>query len=451
MDKSSFPYLIPITRNIFAPVLKNPETLVAEQLKTMPSPPAGSQIAIAVGSRGIDNLVPVLKAILDWLHASGAKPFVIAAMGSHGGGTVEGQLSVLESYGVRADALGVPVVASTDTISFRGSPYDGDIFITKEAWEADGIIILNRVKKHTDIQDSIQSGLCKMIAIGLGNRQQAEILHNEGLDTLSASIPLIASSVIASKKILLGVALVENLRGQTAIAEVIPPESLIQREKELLKESDALSVGLPVDTLDVLVIDEGGKNYAGSCIDTNVIGRMRLEGERDLDTPNIHRVVVCDLSDHSQGNAAGIGLADFITRRFYQKIDFPSTNTNCISCIFPERGKIPMVMENSGSALATALQTCRSSARKEPRIIRIHDTLNLERMYVSSALLDEISEREEITILGPPRAMVDTDGELVPFERWDCFKKSFHPLRMPKQRMPRYLSGVIHKVCYSFS
>lgn len=410
-----FPHLIPIKRNITTVDLPDPAKSVHDQLEQCEHVTSGARIAIAVGSRGISNLVPILKTTIAWLKESGAKPFVIAAMGSHGGGTVEGQLAILHGYGVREEELGVPVRASVDTVGVHGQLHDEEFWLTKEAWEADGIILVNRVKMHTDIQGPIQSGLCKLIAIGLGNRKQAEILHSEGLEALSQKIPQIASEVIATGKILYGVAILENKQGHTASVEVIPGDRIIAREQELLLQAIEHASGLPVDALDVLVIDEGGKNYAGSCIDTHVIGRMRLEGEQDLHTPEIHRIVVCDLSEHAQGNAAGIGLADFITRKFFDKIDFAPTYTNCISCIYPERGKLPIILESAQSALQAALDTCRYSSRLAPRVIRIHDTLNLEKMYVSEALLDEISAREEIEILGSPMPMTGEDGNLVPF------------------------------------
>ena len=415
MFATPFPHLVPIKRNIESPVLLDPVQSVNDQLEQFKRVNRGARIAIAVGSRGISNLVPILKSIIRWLVDSGAEPFIIAAMGSHGGGTVEGQLAILHGYGVREEELGVPVRASIETANLFGPSDDKEVWLTKEAWEADGIILINRVKMHTDIQGAIQSGLCKLIAIGLGNRKQAEILHSEGLEALSRKIPEIASDVIAAGKILYGVAILENKQGNTAFVEVIPGEKIIEREKELLLKAIEHSSGLPVDHLDVLVIDEGGKNYAGSCIDTHVIGRMRLEGEQDLHTPVIHRIVVCDLSDHAQGNAAGIGLADFITRKFFDKIDFAPTYTNCISCIYPERGKLPIILESAESALQAALDTCRYPSRLAPRIIRIHDTLNLEKMYVSEALLGEIAAREEIEILGGPMPMTDGEGDLVSF------------------------------------
>jgi hypothetical protein len=410
-----FPDLIPIKRNLEYPVLDNLEAVINTQLRKIKNISSEDKIAITVGSRGINNLVPILRSTIKYLKTKKAKPFVVAAMGSHGGATTKGQLELLKGYGVTYENLGVPVVGSTETVKVPNKLYSGEIWISKEAFAANSIIVLNRIKKHTDLFGPIQSGLCKMLAIGLGNQKQAETLHNEGLQVLSDSIPLIASDVLQTGKILCGIGIVENGKGDTASLDVLEPSQIITKEKELLVLANKLTPKLPVNSLDVLIIDEGGKNYSGSCIDTNVIGRMRLEGEQDLSEPSIHRVVVTDLSEESQGNAAGIGLADFITKKFYDKIDFHSTYTNCLSCIFPERGKIPMVIDNDKEAATVALNTCRLSRRLNPSIIRIHDTLNLEKMWVSKNLLDEISTKEKIEVLSDPVDIFDKYGELIDF------------------------------------
>lgn len=415
MNLPRLPKLIKIRQTLLRPVVSDLTASLHAQLGQLPTWPRGARIALAVGSRGISDLVPVVKAISSYLGEQGYAPFVIAAMGSHGGGTVIGQLAVLEGYGISEAALGIPVRASTETVAFTGVAYQGPVLVNDLAWEADGIVLINRVKTHTDIQAELESGLAKMIAIGLGNREQAESLHHEGLEALSRAIPLIAADVLASGKVLFGVAIVENAYAETACVEVLQPATMLEQEKSLLRFSKELAAVLPVDDLDVLVIDRGGKDIAGSCIDTHVIGRMALIGERDLDTPRIHRVVVCDLSDHSQGNAAGIGLADFITRRFFNKIDFPSTYTNCISCIFPERGKLPVVMETDGQAIRTALETCRTASIQNPRIIRIPDTLHLEYLYVSKSVYKELSTRAGIETLSDYVDIVDAAGQLLEF------------------------------------
>jgi hypothetical protein len=415
MTIPKLPKLIKIGQTLPRPVLADLAASLKSQLAQLPTRTRGARVALAVGSRGISDLVPVVRIVSTYLSEQGYLPFVVAAMGSHGGGTVAGQLAVLDGYGISEATLGIPVQASTETVAFAGTAYQGPVLVNDLAWEADGIVLINRVKTHTDIQAELESGLAKMIAIGLGNREQAESLHHEGLEALSHAIPLIAEDVLASGKVWFGVAVVENAYAETACVEVLPPESLLEQEKRLLRYSKELAAALPVAQLDVLVIDRGGKDFAGSCIDTHVIGRMALIGERDLDTPRIHRVVVCDLSDHSQGNAAGIGLADFITRRFFNKIDFPSTYTNCISCIFPERGKLPVVMETDGQAILTALETCRTASIQNPRIIRIPDTLHVESMYVSAAVYEELSHRAGIETLSDYVEIVDKSGNLIEF------------------------------------
>lgn len=376
---------------------------------------AGKRIAITAGSRGIAEIPTIIKAVAEFARGAGMRPFVVAAMGSHGGGTEEGQLAVLRDYGISEAALGIPVLADTRSVVVGNDPSIGDIIMNRAAFEADGIIVVNRVKKHTDIHAPIESGLAKMLAIGLGGKEQAERLHYGGLRFLEEAIPRAAEVILATGKVIAGLAIVENAARGIARVEAIPPPAFIEREKALLRYSKRISPKLPVRDLDVLLIDRGGKDLSGSCIDTNIIGRMNLRGERELKTPRVKRVVVFDLSDKSEGNAAGIGLADFITRRFHRKIDFASTNVNSVSCYFPERGLIPIVAETDAEAVGLALATARNGDPRRPRIIRIRDTMHLDEMYVSDAILDEIGGRADITVLERGAALLDPSGELRPF------------------------------------
>lgn len=375
----------------------------------------GKRIALAVGSRGIADIDVITATVARVLESRGAIPFVIAAMGSHGGGTVEGQIAVLGEYGVSEAKLGIPVRADTDTVKIPAGADLGHIDMNRTAYEADGIIVINRIKKHTDIHGEFESGLLKMIVIGLGNLVQAERFHSAGLRSLQEAIPVAAEVALGTGKILLGVAIVENAFGEIARIEAVPPADFFRAERRLLRLSKRLSPSLPVSDLDVLLIDRGGKDISGSCIDTNVIGRMNLRGEGELRKPTIKRVVVFELSEKSHGNAAGIGLADFITKRFFDSIEFKSTNRNCISCYFPERGMIPIVMESDAEAIRSAIVTARNCDSDAPRIIRIRDTLHLEEMYVSDTVLDEIGNRESVTVISKGHPVVGPEGTLAPF------------------------------------
>lgn len=401
------------------------KTLRSGFARIAPSIRKGSRVAIAVGSRGISNLDSIVRLTVENLEKLGASPFVVAAMGSHGGGTIEGQLAVLAEYGITEAAVGAPVLATTEVAELTAGSRARPFLVNRLAFEADAIIPVNRIKKHTDIHGAHESGLLKMLAIGLGNNAQAEILHAAGLEQLRKGILEASFALLATGKIPFGVGIVENALGDTACLEVIPGARIAARERTLLRYAKQLSPSLPVENLDVLVIDRGGKDLSGSCIDTNVIGRMALRSEKDLATPRISRVVVADLSDKSHGNAAGIGLADFITRRFHEKIDFASTNRNCLSCWFPERGMIPIVAETDRQAIEFAISTAQGADPRAPRLIRIPDTLHLDELYVSDAVLEELEARprvgEGIECKGFSRIgassveLVDDSGNLSPF------------------------------------
>lgn len=377
----------------------------------------GAEIAITVGSRGIRGIDLIAKATVDAVKAKGGNPFVVAAMGSHGKGTIQGQIDVLKAYSVTEEKIGCPVCASDRVYSFDGKNFDGKVHINEKAWNSDGIIVLNRVKKHTDIHGEHESGLLKMISIGLGYIPQATILHKNGMDSLAKNMVKIAQDVLNSGKIILGIGIVENAYGETAKIDVCKPTEMVEKDKELLAYSKSLSFRLPVDRLDVLAIDEGGKDKSGSCIETNIIGRMQLGGEKELTSPQIDRIVVFRLSEGSHGNAAGIGLADFITRKFYNSIDFNATYINCIVPGVPERGKLPIVSETDRAAFDACIATSRHFDEKNPRIIRIHDTNNLEYMLVSDAVYQEIKEKGEykVELVSDDISMFDDDDSIVGF------------------------------------
>ena len=397
-------------------VINNFDEVISTQfINCLPLFSGRKKIAVAIGSRGISNILPILEILLEECKKYNLSPFVLAAMGSHGGGTETGQLDILHGFGITEKVLGVPVYACMDLVNVQGNRYKESIMINKLAWEADGIIPVNRIKKHTDIHADIESGLLKMIAIGLGNQEQSEKLHYGGLKYLTESIPQIGFDIIATGKIIFGLAIVENAFAETAMVEIIPANEIISREKELLCIAKQLSATLPVENIDVLIIDRGGKNISGSCIETNIIGRMNLLGEVELDTPNIKRIIVTDLTEQSCGNAAGIGLADFITRHFFDKIDFEITYNNSISCFYPERGKIPVVMENDRAALLAAMKTCRNFDWKNPRIIRIRDTLHLEEMYVTKNIYNEVANNKLIECKIENIDIFNRSESLIPF------------------------------------
>ncbi|MBO4394219.1 MAG: DUF362 domain-containing protein, partial [Spirochaetales bacterium] len=411
-----FPKFIKIKMNIERPVLQDVYSSAFEEVSKVFCPASKDmRIAIAIGSRGIANIDTIAKATADAVKEKGCRPFIVAAMGSHGNGTVEGQLEVLEAYGITEKTMGYPVVAADETVELPAKRFEFPLHINKKAWESDGIIVVNRVKKHTDIHGEHESGLLKMMAIGLGYKTQANLLHRNGMDYLYQSIIKIAADTLDTGKILCGLGIVENAFGETALVRGCTADDMFETDKDLLKYSKQISAKLPVEDLDVLVIDEGGKDKSGSCIETNVIGRMDLWYETELTSPRIKRIALLGLTEKSHGNGAGVGLADFITKRFFDAMDLEPGYTNCITSSVPERAKIPVIMKNDAEAIHAAMSTCRFFDWDNPRIIRIHDTNNLEYMLVSPAVYKEIQNLPFINLIEDGLDIVDDNGDIVPF------------------------------------
>lgn len=379
----------------------------------------GMRIAITAGSRGIANIAVIIRACANELKKLGAQPFIIPTMGSHGGATAEGQVEVLHSLGITEEFCGAPILSSMEVVQVGKTPEGMPVHIDKNAWEADGILLMGRVKVHTDFKSpiGIESGLMKMAAIGLGKHKQALLIHSYGVHGIRDIMPEVAKVLLEKTKILSGVAIIENAFEQTAILEAIPTASIPQREKELLAESAALMPKLPVEDIDVLVVDEIGKNYSGTGMDTNIIGRIRILGVQEPTAPKIKYIVASNVSEESHGNALGIGLADLTTRRLFDQVDHQKMNENVITSTFLHRAMIPIVLENDRDAIEAAMRANWGIEPEKTRFIRIPNTLHLEYMYVSEALLPEITGLDHIELIGEPEEMVfDENGY---FPKWN--------------------------------
>ncbi|MFC2125704.1 DUF2088 domain-containing protein [Bacteroidota bacterium] len=375
----------------------------------------GANIALAVGSRGIDNLVLIVKEVVEFLKRHGAHPFIIPAMGSHGGAVAHGQIEVLSSYGITEEAIGVPVHASMDVVEVPCPGYKDLAYMDKFAFESDGVILINRIKPHTDYHAEYESGLVKMMVIGMGKEMGASAIHRHGVYGLSELLKIAAKQIIATGKIIGGVALVENAYDQTMLVEVLKGEDILEKEPPLLKTSVDNMPTFPVKNFDVLIIDQMGKNISGVCIDTNIIGRMMIRGQAEPDFPDIKSIVVLDLTEESHGNALGVGLADIITRKLFNKIDFDVTYKNVYTASFLARAKIPIIADNGNIAMDFALRSCGVIVPGEERIIRIKDTLHLDEMYVSDAILAEIKELPGLEILDKACDQLNSESEFNQF------------------------------------
>jgi hypothetical protein len=311
---------------------------------------------------------------------------------------------VLHSLGITEKFCEASIVSSMEVSQIGETPQGMPVYVDRNALEADAVLLVGRVKVHTDFKSpiGIESGLMKMAAIGMGKHKQALLIHTYGVHGIRDIMPEVARVVLKNVNILCGVAIVENAFEQTAIIEAIPTENIPYRERELLEVSASLMPKLPVDDLDVLIVDEIGKNYSGTGMDTNIIGRIRILGTEEPKGPRIKYVIASDLSEESHGNALGIGLADLTTKRLFNKIDFKIMNENVVTSTFLHRAMIPIVMESDKEALSAALRATWGVASNQARIIRIPNTLQLEYLYVSEVLVPEVMQLTHMELVDEP-------------------------------------------------
>ena len=358
----------------------------------------GASVAIAVGSRGVSPVVQVVQALVRGLRAAGLRPFVVPAMGSHGGSTAEGQASVLADYGVHEQTVGAPVRATMETVVLGTTASGITVHLDAQAAAADGVIVIGRVKPHTGFRGPIESGLCKMSVIGVGNRRGAESLHSHPLAT---AIPEAAALTVASGHLLCGVALVENAFDRPACAEVVPPEAFHATDERLLKIARDLMPRLPLDKLDGLLIDRMGKNISGSGMDPNVVGMWRRLGELDR-TPDYGWLAVLGLTPESHGNAVGIGLADLCSRKLADAIDHEALAMNTLTAMALHAAKVPLTLPTDRACYETMLHLAERSTKQPVRIGRVRNTLELETFWVSESALDDLPGTCEVIAPATP-------------------------------------------------
>lgn len=415
-----FPRLLPVRQHLDARAVDDVAAAtrqVLEPLRARVRP--GMAVALTAGSRGIHDKPAVLRAAGEWLRSVGAEPFVVPAMGSHGGATAEGQAQMLADLGMSEAALGMPIRATMETVELDRLPGGPAVHLDANAAKADGIIAVNRVKAHTDFKGEIESGLAKIVAIGLGKQRGAEGIHRFGPANLGVWIPRVARRILDTGKVLGGLAIVENAYDRAARIALVEPEGIGgEAEAALLVEAKALMGTLPFDRLDVAVVDVMGKNVSGAGMDTNVIGRMMIRGTPEFERPRIANIAVLDISDVSHGNAVGIGLADFVPFRVLQKLDLRTTYINAMTAGLggPQRGQIPMAMATDRSAVAAAILTCGRADLERVELVRVRSTLDLEHLLVSESLRQQVEEHPRLEQTGPPVEMTfDAEGTLQPW------------------------------------
>jgi hypothetical protein len=382
----------------------------------------GMRIAVGVGSRGIANLLEIVRATLDLLIEAGARPFVIPAMGSHGGATPTGQSRILAEYGITSERLGVPIETSMEVRKIGTAVDDLDVVFSVPALDADGVIVINRIKPHTDFRGRLGSGILKMLTIGCGKQVGAANAHRAAALFGHEVVILEFSKVILrTVPVLCGVAIVEDQLHQTAEIEVMPPNVILREESRLLEKARSLMPRLPLDEIDLLIVDRIGKEISGTGMDTNIIGRDIAGYSTSLnqdssEMPRISRILVRELSPETNGNGIGIGLADFTTKRAVNDLDLYNMYTNALTSIGLQAAKIPIQFDTDREAIQGAVDTLGSLNPETARMVRIFNTLNLERLLVSESCVNALRGRPGVTIFGPAQDMQFDDlGNLLPF------------------------------------
>ena len=358
----------------------------------------GAKVAVAVGSRGIRNLYTIVETVVQSLKAMGARPFIVSAMGSHGNGTEEGQREVLAGYGITEENLGVPVVTTVDTVHLGDCANGRPVWFDRAAFEADLVVPINRVKLHTDFVGPLQSGLCKMLVIGLGNHKGCSAVHEENPEQFAHIIEETASLILEKAPIGFGVAILENAYDQTFQVEAVPASRFIAREKELVQIARGNMPCILLPEADVIVCKEIGKDVSGAGFDPNILGRSSVLKTFVLHIPKYQRLVLTDVTPASHGNGIGVGLFDVITRKVADQLDLEAMYANAIACNCLGDANIPCTVEDEDTAVRVALKCCRGIDRDDPKIIRIQNTLHLEYIEVSQALLPDVEADPRLSL-----------------------------------------------------
>ena len=374
----------------------------------------GMRIAITAGSRGIRNVDVITRSVVLWVKSQGAMPFIVPAMGSHGGATGEGQREMLAGYGITEESMGCPILSSMDTVLLGTSELGKPVYMDKNAFEADGVILSCRLKPHNAFRGPVESGPCKMMTVGLGKQRGAEQVHSDGMDNIARNIPTMAKVTLGTGKILFAIPCLENAYDQTMMFEAIPSEKILEREPELLKIAFANMPSILVGEGDVLIVDCIGKNFSGTGVDPNITGRFS--------TPyasggvQVQRCCFLNLSEESHGNALGAGLADAITKRIYDQIDTNAMYTNCLTSTVVRSAMLPPVLWTDKEAVQFCIRTCNRVTPENIRVIRIPNSLHISRIMLSEAYLqDALAGRwPSLEVLDEPESLrFDKDGTLL--------------------------------------
>ena len=372
----------------------------------------GMSIAVGVGSRGVANIKEITLQLVTWLKDKGALPFIIPAMGSHGGATAAGQIEILASYGVTEEYCGCPIRATMETVIVAHTPEGLEVHVDKYAAAADGIVVINRIKPHTSFRGPYESGLMKILTIGLGKQKGAETCHNPGFQHFPRLIPLFGTTIMQNTNFLFGLGTVENSLDETCVVRALTMQEIIDEEPALQQYSKDLMPKIYFDDVDVLIIDSIGKNFSGDGMDPNITGTFSTPYASGGVTAQIRTVL--DISDETCGNALGLGMADIINKRVFEKMDLLKTYPNAITSKVAMTVKIPMMLDTDEEVLRCAVKLCNDVELETLRIVRIPDSMHLEEIWVSESLYEKAKDMPEFEIISPPAPFdFGADGNLV--------------------------------------
>ena len=414
----SLPRMFRVRQLFSAPTVEDIPAAVRTEVQRLdlgPKVNPGETIAISVGSRGIANIALVIKSLVAEFKALGLQPFLVPAMGSHGGGVAEAQQAIIKGYGVTEEYTGAPIKASMETVQV-GATEDGvPVFFDKYAFEADHVAVVGRVKPHTDFVGEIESGLHKMMLIGLGKHKGAALYHQAIVHySFDRIVRSVGQAVIDQCGVLMGLALVENQYDQTALIKGVGADEFVEREKELLVLAKQWMPRLPFDEVDLLIVDAIGKNISGAGMDTNVVGRKFHDNHAaDKEYPKVTRILVRSLTEETHGNASGIGTAEYAHHRAIEQMDREITYINCMTGNHPSGAHIPLYFDTDRICIEKALETIGLVEPENAKVLRIHNTLALGELLVSEAYRSELEQREDLAIIAEAEAMAfDANGDL---------------------------------------
>lgn len=368
------------------------QKLIEKQIKDKIKP--GMKIAITGGSRGISHYQDLMKTVVDFVYKYGATPFIVPAMGSHGGGTDEGQANMLKKLGITKETVGCDIISSMEVVEVGRTSKDLPVYIDKNAASADGIILLNRVKLHTSFRGKYESGLIKMMAIGLAKRKGADMTHSLRYENMAENLVEVGTIALQNLNIICGVASIENGYNEVADVFVLKKNEILEEEPKILEKSKKLMSRIYLDDIDVLIVNEIGKNISGTGVDTNIVGRFHTKAASG--GPNTIKLGFLDISEKSGGNGNGMGLADFVSKKFYDKVDFPATYINAITSTEPNSVKLPLVLDSDKYVFKGCVKLCGVRDLDKLKLVVINNTKELDEIYMSKAAFENVVDKEKV-------------------------------------------------------